>query len=251
MTNRCRAFNKVTQIMKKASFVMIILAISNLIIAQESKLSLGLVGSVDIQKNNYETPTGAQKNYEFNSLIGFSAGMRAQYMLSDKFFLRSGLLYAQRGYQVDYNFIFRDLGDPAIPRTSYIKSYFLTVPILIGYGALDGEKFKIIPAAGINVGFGINETETTIYEDDSKRKSDLPEFMQSELNKSQVSIQLNLSVEYHLTEKLFVSIEPYINYGFSGLNDNIEKGNPMTYGGILGVNYKYCKRSNILEQNLN
>ena len=39
-------------------------------------------------------------------------------------------------------------------------------------------------------------------------------------------------------ENLFFTIKPYLRYGFNKIDDEIMNSNPISYGGILSVNYK-------------
>ena len=160
------------------------------------------------------------------------------YSFSEKFTLRTGLLYSTKGYDVIYNYRFIQPDDPSIPRSSSFKVGMINFPLLFGYEVVDAGKFKIIPALGMVVYGKIHESEVTIYEDGSERKSELGELFAPVLSNSQFSFQANLGLSYYFTDNMFVLLEPFFNYGFSGLNVKIEDGNPIMYGGILSVNYK-------------
>jgi len=225
--------------MKKIPVFITFLYLSAFGYSQDSKIAIGVAGSFDAYSVKYwENPNLSLLDRKYQFLNGYSVGGRFEYHISEKLTFRSGIFYANKGYTVDYSFLFSQPNDPSIPRKSTIKAGFVSVPLMLGYESLATERFKIIPAFGVVVSGKIHESEITVYEDDSERKSDLSELYTSVLSSSQFGIQANLGFAYFLTDHMFVLLEPYFNYGFSGLNTNIEIGKPMMYGGILSVNLK-------------
>lgn len=225
--------------MKKILALIATLFVSILGYSQDSKITIGVAGSFDAYSVTYlenPNPTISYREYQF--LNGFSMGGRFEYDISKKLTFRSGVFYVNKGYTVDYYFSFSQPNDPLIPQKSTIKVGFISVPLMIGYEVLTAEKFRITPAFGVVVSGKIHESEVTVYQDGSERKSDLSELYTPVLSSSQFSVQANLGFSYFLTDNIFVLLEPYFNYGFSGLNTNIESGNPLVYGGVLSVNLK-------------
>lgn len=225
--------------MKNLIFITVLTLFFHNGFSQDSRLTLGVEGSFDAYSVKYKASIpGISESTEFESFNGYSVGGRLEFYFSDKLTLRTGILYLIKGYKVDYNFLFVQPNDPAIPRTSTFKVGMINLPFLLGYQLVSWGDFKVTPALGMVIYGKIHENETTIYEDDSERKSDLAEPYSPTLSNTQFSAQFNLGLSYYFTDKVFVLFEPFFNYGFSGLNPTIEDGNPLMYGGILSVNYK-------------
>lgn len=225
--------------MKKITVFIAFLFVGHLSYAQGSKITIGVASSYDAYSVKYkENPNPSLSVREYQFLTGFSVGGRFEYDISEKLTFRSGIFYANKGYTVDYCFSFSQPNDPLIPKTSTIKAGFISIPLMLGYEMLTTDKFKIIPAFGVVISGKIHESEVTVYQDDSERKSDLSGLYTPVLSNSQFSVQANLVFSYSLTDNIFVLLEPYFNYGFSGLNTSIESSNPKMYGGILSVNFK-------------
>ena len=225
--------------MKNVLVLIITLLMYQIGVSQDSKFTLGVVGSLDVYSVKFKTPPpGIYEDLEYDFQNGFSIGARFEYYFSEKLSLRTGLLYSSKGYTVGYNFSFAQPNDPSVPRNSTFNVGMINIPLLLGYELVNWGKFKITPALGMVVYGKLHESEVTVYEDDSERKNELSEPFSPTLSNTQFSAQFNLGFSYYFTDKVFVLFEPFFNYSFSGLNPTIEDGNPIMHGGILSVNYR-------------
>ena len=219
--------------MRRIILILSILFISNSLIGQGNKISIGLSGSLDNYDFDFKPIIGFDHEYEINSAYSF--GLNVQYNITERLFSKGGVQYSRKGYNLDYKYIFIDSGDPFIPRETNINTCNLSIPLFLGYYFKNGELIKLFSSLGIVSDFLLNNTETTVFEDDSNRES---EFLNQNLNQAIFSTQLNIGFEYHVGEKLFFTIEPYLRYGFNAVDDDIMESNLISYGGILSVNYK-------------
>jgi hypothetical protein len=222
--------------MSKSILLFGIVFSSFLAIGQENRISFGLASSIDKYNFDFEPFVGIDQKQTTD--LAYSFGLRVQYDLNDKLSLRSGVLYSEKSYKTEYNFSPMDSGDPYIPRESNLKVGYLNVPLMIGLSMLNKEKFKFAPSAGITSEFLVGNTETSIFEDNSKRDS---EFLSKKLSAILLSAQVNIGFEYHFDRNLYLTFEPYLRYGLNKIDDEIMNSKPLSYGAILGINYKWGK----------
>jgi hypothetical protein len=200
--------------MRKITFIVyLFLSITMCSIGQDNKLSVGLISSIGSNKY-YFKDTGF--NYDIKSDLESSFGIGFQYYLHKRVFINTGISYLTNGYHLKYNYVFQDPGDPVIPRQSNLIVSYLKIPIIFGVQLLETQKIRFNPSLGINLYFKKNETETTVYEDDSERESEL---LNQDLNKTIVVLDLGFGFEYHLSERFKFGFEPYLGKGLNRLND--------------------------------
>lgn len=201
---------------------------------QESKFSIGLIGS--IESNDYDfKEMDINSNYEYESFIGYSFGSGMKYGINEKLFIESGLTYYSQGYQVKYNYIFADQGDPAIPKHSDLTVSYLKVPLKVGYEVFKIGNVKFNPTIGLNTAFQLYSMENTTYEDNSEKESD---YLSNDLNEIQLSLNLDLGFEFNFSEKIALSITPFISKGLNKLDKNTMDTGQLSYGGLFGIYYK-------------
>jgi hypothetical protein len=209
------------------------LSITICMIGQENKLSVGLISSIGSNKF-YFKETGF--NYEYKSDLEFSFGIGFHYYVLKKVFINTGIAYLTNGYHLKYNYVFRDPGDPLIPRQSDLIVKYLKVPIIIGVQLFETQRIRFNPSLGINLFFKTNETGTTVYEDNTERDSEL---ISQDLNKTIVLLNLGFGLEYYLNERFTIGFEPYLGKGLNRLADKSMSSGQFSYGGILGIFYKF------------
>lgn len=222
--------------MKRISILIVLLVTTTLVsIGQVKSTFIGLIGSIEYNKYDFKK-TMLNSNFDYNSNIGYSTGVGLKFQLQEKIFIKTGLLYATQGYQLKYNYVVLDTNDPAIPSQTKLKLLYLHVPIMFGYQCLNFGNFKFTPSGGLIIGYQINETENTTYDDGSIRKSD---FLNQNLNKLQVRFEVALGFEYLIGDKFKIEIGPFIGKGLNKLDDELMKSCQIAYGLILGLYYKF------------
>jgi len=83
--------------MGKYIFAFGIVFSSFIAFGQENKISFGLESSIDKYNFDFEPFFGIDQKQITH--LGYSFGLRVQYNLNDKLFLRSGVLYSEKGYK--------------------------------------------------------------------------------------------------------------------------------------------------------
>lgn len=219
--------------MKRLIIINIVLLLSIISFGQENKLSIGVFSSLCKYEFDFKHDIGAYSNYEINSSYG--VGLNVKWNFSERFYTKGVIQYAERGYNLEYDFNLMESGDPLIPRKTTIDLYYLGIPLFLGYDLYNGDKFKIAPSLGVINELLIGDNETSIFEDNSERES---EILNQNLNKYLLSSQLNLAFEYHLSNKLFFNLEPFVRISFTSIDDVMVESNIFSYGGTLSINYK-------------
>jgi hypothetical protein len=219
--------------MKKIILIFSILLLSNVLLGQENKISIGLLGSLDKYEFDFKPIIGFDHEYEINPAYSF--GLTVQYNVTERIISKGGFQYSEKGYKLNYAYNFMDPGDPFIPRSTNLKVRYLSIPLFLGYYFKNREIIKLSSSIGIVSDFLINNNEKSVFEDDTERES---EFLNRNLNQFLLSSQVNIGIEYHLEKKLIFIIEPYLRYGLNAVDDDIMESNSISYGGIISVNYK-------------
>jgi opacity protein-like surface antigen len=222
--------------MKKISFlVIIIFPILVNLNGQDNRFSIGLIGSLESNKYDFIS-TSLTENYDYEASIGYSCGIGAKYNLTEKLFLKSGLLLYSHGYSIKYNYVFMDEGDPLIPRQSDLRVTYFRIPLKVGFQVLNFGKFSFNPAVGLNTAFQISIYEKTTYEDNAQRESTI---LSADLNKTQLGINIDLGVEYELSQNMNLTIIPYLAKGLNKLDDNGMETGQISIGGKFGLYYRF------------
>lgn len=224
--------------MKKTIILTTLLLCSTIYsIGQGGKVSIGLVGSGEIN-NYYFNDDTFNSLYHFESNMGSTVGIVLNYRLIDKVYLKSGLSFNLQKYAAYYRFYTPTpipIIDPALPHRTELNISQLKVPVMVGYELLNKGKFRFTPFAGIKIGFQFNEKETTIYQDGRKEKS---EILNTNLNQTQIIVSLDLRIEYHIGEKTFIGLTPFIGKGLTKIDDEIMDSGQFSYGVFLGLYFK-------------
>ena len=219
--------------MKRLTIILVILLFSNFSFGQKNKTSIGFFYSLDKYDFEFERSTGLYHNYEINS--SYSVGLNVKWNFSERLFINGAIQYAERGYKLDYDFDIMEPGDPLIPRRTTIDLNYFGIPLFLGYDLYNGDKLKIAPSMGLVNEFLIKDKEKSTFEDSRESES---EILHQDLNKYLISLQLNIAFEYHISDKIFLNLEPFLRTGFNAIDEEMVKSNTFSYGGILGINYK-------------
>jgi hypothetical protein len=220
--------------MKKSIILTLFVLQTIYLIGQNKNISIGLVGSFEYSNYNFKE-TIYNTNYDYQSIIEYSAGLGFQYYIHEKIFVGSGLAYFTKGYEVKYNYVMMSPNDPAVPKQSELKVSYLSIPIKIGYQFLKFGNLKFNPSIGLNIGLQMNDIETTTYEDNSERKT---KFLNQDLNKMQIILNLDFGFSYDLGDKFKIGIEPFIGKGLNKMDDQSMKSSQLIFGGNVVLYYK-------------
>ncbi|MCF6169060.1 hypothetical protein [Lutibacter sp.] len=153
----------------KKKIILILITFSNLICfsQNEHKILFGLKFSIDNNlSSKYLTTDGNINGYsnivynEFN----FTSGIIAEYSVSSKLNILSGILYSKKDFIGTYNCATCDIIYP-FPGYSpeLIKQRFLEIPILLKYFLIN-DRFNLSFVSGLNNGFVVeNDLKNNRY----------------------------------------------------------------------------------------
>lgn len=206
--------------------VIFLLHFKILAFSQDTKLTIGVNGSPSFY--NLKASKGFDHQYIYDN-PKFRSGIDLSYYFYKKSSISTGLFYFRIGYKVDYVFIFRDQGDPLIPKYSEIKTNYLDIPVIYNTTLLSKEKFSIYSSTGIVASILISSFDQTTFENNSVRNS---KFSNSFL----FSFQLGSGLKYNLSEKFSIKIEPQYRLFFKGF-DKLMTQYPSVFNGTFGIIY--------------
>jgi len=229
--------------MKKLIILLFIFGLNQITQAQDKGFSIGLGGSFDKRLNDYSENPWLGFDHQFSDISEFSFGLQANYQFNEKLGLRSGISYSRKGYKLIYAWIAPDgsngTGDPAIPLESEFRLNYLDIPLSIYYQVVHTNRYTLSPSLGIMNSINIGESEISEMGDGTTNETTFNSF---NTNSYLLGARLGLINNFNLSNNIFISLEPYVMYNSSKLNDTDIIKSDLTFGGYLSVNYKFNKK---------
>ena len=114
---------------------------------------------------------------------------------------------------------------------------YLNIPLNVGYTIKLGNKFDLYAKTGLNAGIKVYENipQPTVSGESVLIKRLTPLYHQrTDWN---LQAQINIGLDYHITDKFLFGVEPNARYYIKSLVENNEAGNPYGYGVKLGFKY--------------
>ena len=211
---------KWNQILLSASVLLISLWGNAQTLVQEvpSKISIGLTQSFDLgyRISSADAESTWMKNSSDSietSTLTYSSAVKLQFDLNDKISLRTGIVYAQKGFNYKSGAL--------VGFDRYQEKYSLIeVPIQVLY-KLGENKIKPYVSAGTSIGYLINSQAFYTLENSTKEVK-MP--LSSDLTKLQVNGILGLGISFSLDQKwTLVSEVNYTQALFSISNGPLKK----------------------------
>lgn len=229
--------------MREILIVALLFAFAQIGIAQENEFSIGFGGSYGKRITyNYEH-SWPSFYHELSDIQEFSFETLINYQVYDRVGLRAGISYACKGHKVVYAWIAPDgsdgTGDPAIPMKSKIRLKYIDVPLGVYYQIIRTNRYSFSPSIGIMNSIKIGESEISEMGDGKTKKRSSYSFDRSSY---ELGARLGLINNFNLSEKIFISVEPFLIYSLSKTNDTVIKRSDFTFGGCLSVNYRFNKK---------
>lgn len=226
--------------MREFIIIIFLLALAHIVNAQERGLSIGFGGSYDNSINEYRGTPWWTNEDEFSDIQEFSIGAVINYQFNERSGLRSDVSYSLKGYKLDYEWITNDFpdnsGDPSIPLETEFRLAYLDIPVGVYYKVIFTNRYDLAPSIGIMNSINIGESEISEMGDGSTEETEFYEFNTTAYL---LGARLGLINNFNLSEKLFISLEPYITFNFSTINDTDIEQSQYTFGGFLSFNYKF------------
>ena len=222
--------------MKKTSLFSILLLLTILVNGQVNKLSIGIIGSPDFYNYQFKSIPGF--DHEYKTKTNYSLGLSMNYNFAEKISVKTGLLFSTKGYILDYSWGNIEPNDPLIPLESNINVSYIDIPVLVSYDFVHQDKLSLFASTGIVTSFLIKEKEISKMGDGSEKETEFSKTgLNQKFNKTIFAIDLELGLKYNLSEKLFISIAPYLRYGLNKISDEVLESNPMSYGASFGFHF--------------
>jgi hypothetical protein len=224
--------------MKKINLLLIGSLLALIVNAQSNKLSVGIVASPDFYNYDFEPISYLGHHYETKNNYSFGAAF--QYSINEKFAVKTGLIYSDKGYVLKFGWIAPDspFYDPLLPERSVLNANYIDVPLLLNYSFINRKKISLFSSAGIITSFLIGEKEISTMKDGSMKETIfLKNLFDENSNPNLFALNINLGLKYNLNERLFLTLEPYFRYGLNKIDYRVLYTPPTSYGALIGVNY--------------
>lgn len=233
------------------------------------KLSVRFEGSPVIMKRSLSANSPVYSDYEDamraseKMRTGFTAGAQFELELSDKWSLRTGVMFTQikSDFEYDSNRQFSYTFDSVY--TTYIVDPFnapapvvhhsivthtehiydttravnvyssINVPVLAKY-SYTFKKLELHAAAGAVVNVSLNSEGIIL--NDSLSAAGYASIKQG--RKTSLGWYTGLGLDYALTDRVGVTVEPHINYSVLGTDEHLKKS-IRSYGVFTGITYKF------------
>ena len=114
---------------------------------------------------------------------------------------------------------------------------YLNIPLNVGYAVKLGDKFDLYAKTGLNAGIKVYEdipTPTISGENVNIKRLTPLYHTRTDWN---LQAQINIGLDYHITNKFLFGIEPNARYYIKSLVENNDAGNPYGFGVKLGFKY--------------
>lgn len=175
--------------MKKLKTLCVALGLllcSSLVSAQDSKLSIGLRGGVNLSNMDVD-------HIDTDMRVGYNFGVVAEYALPQSFFLQSGLHLTSKGSKVKYT---EYDGDYYKAKLS-INAVYLQLPIMAGYKLDVTDDFKVNFTVGPYLALGIGgKTKADVTIKDEFGSDKVNSFGNDILHRFDMGIGAGVGAEY-------------------------------------------------------
>ena len=228
--------------MTKIKLAIIFFLITSVSFGQQSKISVGLIGSPDLYNYKFSDTIEYILAYKYQAKMNYSLGVDFQYNINKRFGIKADFCYSSKSFFQNYKWLIQ-IVDPfnvGIPKYSLIKLAYLDIPLLFTYNIQLNNRFYFQFQIGTNIGVLLNEKETLFRENGTKTEND--SFFTKKVHTNASNILYNgefkIGTLYNINSKLFISFEPYFRYGFNKIYNCSSSKNPISYGLIAGLHYK-------------
>lgn len=205
------------------------ITISN--ISSQFSIRCGIDGS--ITANQYSFTHIPIK--ELESPIQYGFGLRLGSLLSEKYYIRTGILRTNMDLNIIYDWYIPNqpvITDPSIPLQSFFNYSYLTLPLSVGYKFHLLKRLNIIPQVGSNFLICTNKSEYSIFGDGSQK----PGALNLEgIGTNHFQISALVSFEINMNDKWFINIEPFVSKSLLKQYKPYIETRYFTIGGSAGI----------------
>ena len=165
--------------------------------------------------------------------FGYSGGLNIYYNLNDWFGIGSGIQYANKGYRAKKVYMDEDQTDFVLNNSQWFRTvhrfHYVEIPLKAQF-TMGKQKVRFLSGVGLTTGFLLNQTNAFQY-DGGENKS---ENYADQYNRINLFPTVSVGVDYKITSKSNVRIEPMFQYGIVETAKSSDE-----YLWSLGVNVSY------------
>ncbi len=151
--------------------------------------------------------------------FGYTGGLNFNYSLNQHFSIESGIHISNKGYGMKKQDLNSNQPEPGIPTNfKFIENfYYLDIPLKVNF-ALGKNKWRFISSVGASANFFLKESQTQVvyFSNKTDRSSGSDGHKYNELN---ISPMVSFGIDYRLTDKMSLRIEPTFRYGILKIID--------------------------------
>ncbi len=210
--------------MRTGRLLLLLLLLSGTCLAQTGKFAVQVMASPDTYRSRYGTMHPDIPGFPYSARIGFSAGVQAWYQANKKVSIGAGLLYSRKDYQLTYDYIAIDRGDPNLPVRSIRRPAYLELPLAVRYALATSSTWTVQASTGVTGSFLVHNATKTTY-DDGRSAVGKPEG--EPVNAVLLSLPVGLGVTYYVSPRLGLVLEPQCRYYLNKIDARAFETNPL------------------------
>lgn len=215
-----------------------------------NKIQLGINFSPDIcyrtlkiNDENFFTQSLVEYRNETEKMkLGYTTGISISYMCSKRISLEAGLQFANKGYTRKLNIDYKTV-DPE-PLYSIIEDlkyrdifYYIEVPLKANF-FIGNKRTRFIASTGVSVNLFVKSVEVVTYTFSDVKHKDRTAYGDS-FNNIDIAPFISAGIDYKLTDKLNIRIEPTFRYTLFDIIDtpiatNLWSGG-LKFGCYIGI----------------
>lgn len=168
--------------------------------------------------------------------LGYTAGANITIAFSPLLAFETGIQFANKGYKTKrWDLVYPDPGMPTKAKASYTYQY-IGIPLKAKF-SFGKHKTRFVSGVGFMTCFLLIAKTTTTYYFSNGNRQVMSQSNTSDFNKVDVSPVLSLGIDYQLTKKTHLSVEPTFRYGLISTKDAQVIEHLWSAGVNVGVNY--------------
>lgn len=151
--------------------------------------------------------------------FGYTGGVNFSYALNHWLSIESGLHYSNKGYGMKKQDLYSNQQEPGIPTNfKFIENfYYLDLPLKVNF-SLGKNRWRFISSVGASTNLFLKESQTQVlYFSDKTDRSTSSDG--NKYNNMNISPMVSLGIDYHLSNKMSLRVEPTFRYGLLKIID--------------------------------
>ena len=170
--------------------------------------------------------------------FGYTTGLNVSFHFSDLLSFETGVQYSNKGYKTKEQDLTYFPPNPSLPNkatTNYSYQY-IGIPLKAKF-IFGKSKARFISSAGFMTNFLINVKQASNYKYPDGKTEKKNQSSTSGFNKIDISPMASIGIDYKLTDKIHLSVEPTFRFGLSKTKDAPLKEKLWNAGLALGISY--------------